>query len=168
MPRHVVVSFIVLTGFFITIYLALKYVSLPFILTLYNKNPVPYIRVAELKNLTHPILFDTRELEEYRVSRIPGAIYAGNKQFSTDSIEKYLPDKNSPVIVYCSIGLRSNKIGKKLNDAGYRNVRNLWGGIFDWKNKGNLVVDDFGKPTEKIHAYSIFWGIFLRKGQKVF
>ena len=40
------------------------------------------------------------------------------------------------IIVYCSIGVRSEDIGEKLKELGYTKILNLYGGIFDWKNKG--------------------------------
>jgi len=33
--------------------------------------------------------------------------------------------------VYCSLGIRSEVIAKKLKKAGYTNVFNLYGGIFE-------------------------------------
>ncbi|MEN8818965.1 MAG: rhodanese-like domain-containing protein, partial [Polaribacter sp.] len=52
--------------------------------------------------------------------------------------------------------------------AGYTNVLNLYGGIFEWKNKGNLVFDSNGNATEKIHVFSKEWSKWLLKGKKVY
>ena len=57
---------------------------------------------------------------------------------------------------------------EKLKAAGYRNVRNLYGSIFEWVNQDNPVVDNQGKPTQKVHAYSRTWGVWLNKGEKVY
>jgi predicted sulfurtransferase len=70
--------------------------------------------------------------------------------------------------VYCSIGKRSESITQKLSKAGYGNVSNLYGGIFEWVNQGNGVVDVNNKQTNKIHAYGKFWGQWLHKGEKVY
>ncbi|HCQ29365.1 MAG TPA: rhodanese-like domain-containing protein, partial [Flavobacteriales bacterium] len=51
---------------------------------------------------------------------------------------------------------------------GYKNVFNLYGGIFDWKNKGFRVVDNQGKETEKVHPYNEKWGVWLTKGEKAY
>jgi len=40
--------------------------------------------------------------------------------------------------------------------AGYTNVSNLYGGIFEWVNQGNNVVDDNNRITPKVHAYGKF------------
>ena len=44
--------------------------------------------------------------------------------------------------------LRSEKIGKKLLDMGYTNVKNLYGSIFEWANQGNILVDQKGSETK--------------------
>ena len=77
------------------------------------------------------------------------------------------PNKNKTIVVYCSIGYRSEKIAEKLRRKGYT-VFNLYGGIFDWKNKGNTVVDSLGNTTEKVHAYNEAWSKWLFNGQKVY
>ncbi|MBI1194042.1 MAG: rhodanese-like domain-containing protein, partial [Bacteroidetes bacterium] len=43
-----------------------------------------------------------------------------------------------------------------------------YGGIFEWVNAGNSVVDPSGKPTERVHAYNRTWGLFLERGEKVY
>lgn len=113
-----------------------------------------------------PFFFDTRAKEEFKVSHIAGARFAGYKEFTLDSM-KDIP-KEQPIILYCSIGKRSGEIGEKLIDAGYTNVQNLYGGIFEWINKGYPVVDTENKPTNKIHAYNKIWGAWLKKGNKVY
>ena len=52
--------------------------------------------------------------------------------------------------------------------AGYSNVKNLYGGIFEWKNEGHPVYDSEGKETEKVHAFSKHWGKLLKEGKKVY
>ena len=72
------------------------------------------------------------------------------------------------IVVYCSLGIRSEKISEKLKAEGYSNVRNLYGGIFEWKNKGFEVFDSEGKETEKVHAYSKSWSKWLKNGEKIY
>jgi 3-mercaptopyruvate sulfurtransferase SseA len=66
------------------------------------------------------------------------------------------------------VGIRSETISEKLKKAGYTDVHNLYGGIFEWKNKDYPVVDSEGKETENVHAYSKVWGKWLNKGVKVY
>lgn len=137
----------------------------------HNSNSVEYISVEELillKNSNQNIkLLDTREASEYSISRLQYAIFAGYDDFNLKSIQDKISTKDT-IVVYCSIGVRSEKIGERLQDAGYKNVFNLYGGIFDWVNKGQAVYDIKGNPTNKIHTYSRFWGKYIKKGQKVY
>jgi rhodanese-related sulfurtransferase len=131
------------------------------------KKTVPIIKVQELKSKsTGVVLLDARELEEFEVSHLRNARYVGFNNFSLEGI-KDIP-KTAPIVVYCSIGVRSEKIGEKLLAAGYTNVKNCYGSIFEWVNQGNEIVDMQNKPTQKIHAYNKKWGVWVNKGEKVY
>ena len=65
--------------------------------------------------------------------------------FSEDVFEKLDPDK--PVLVYCSVGARSQDIGKKLVQKGF-SVVNLYGGIFQWVNDELPVYDSLGQTKK--------------------
>ncbi len=70
--------------------------------------------------------------------------------------------------MYCSVGVRSERVGEKLQQAGFKNVRNLYGGIFAWKNKGYVVYNQQNEPTDSVHAYNRYWGQWLTKATKVY
>ena len=42
--------------------------------------------------------------------------------------------RESTIVVYCSVGYRSEKIAEELDKLGFTNVSNLYGGIFEWIN----------------------------------
>lgn len=132
------------------------------------KKTVPTITTDELKMKTGQKnqinLLDTRELDEYNVSHIPGARWVGYNHFNLFALNDL--KRTDTVIVYCSIGVRSERIGEKLKKAGYKNVYNLFGGIFRWVNSGYAVVDHRNQSTQKIHPYSEKWGKWLTKGIK--
>ena len=134
----------------------------------YNKNSVPYITVEELHKPNDYLLLDTREPEEFEVSHLKNAVFVGYKKFDSENFQNQYPNKEMDIVVYCSLGVRSENIGEKLQKLGYKKVRNLYGGVFEWKNKGYLVVDNEGKVTEKVHAFSKMWGKYLQKGIKVY
>jgi rhodanese-related sulfurtransferase len=128
---------------------------------------VPEMSVAQLaENSQGYTLLDAREPSETNISGIAGALPVGYDHFQVQSVA-YL-DKNIPVVVYCSVGYRSEKIAEKLLAAGFTQVFNLYGGIFEWVNQGQPVVDKSGKTTRKVHAYSRAWGVWLRKGERVY
>lgn len=132
-----------------------------------NSETVPYIYVNELQSKEGAIILDTRQKSEYEVSHIKEAIWVGYKDFQKDSIIPKIVDKNTPVVVYCSIGVRSEDIGEKLQKAGFTNVKNLYGGIFEWKNQGNAVFKN-NIETDSVHTYNKEWGKLLNNGIKVY
>lgn len=111
------------------------------------------------------VLLDTREKEEFDVSHIPNAIFSGYKDFNTDALKDL--SKTDTIVVYCSVGYRSERIGEKLQKMGFSKVFNLYGGIFEWKNTGNEVVNAQGLTTEKVHTYNKKWSQWLTHGEKV-
>lgn len=131
---------------------------------IYEKDfPLVYIDQEEI--LGNAVLLDTREKEEFEVSHIKGARWVGYETFSLASV-KDIP-KSEPIVVYCSVGARSQDIGKKLKAAGYKNVYNLYGGIFHWVNE-NQPVFSGQKSTNRIHTYNRVWSIWVNKGEKVY
>ncbi|MBR9921489.1 MAG: rhodanese-like domain-containing protein [Bacteroidetes bacterium] len=121
---------------------------------------VPLIGVEEVhKAKENYILLDTREREEFEVSHIPGATFVGYKDFESSSVENL--DRDKPVVLYCSVGYRSEKIGEKLRKMGFSKVYNLYGSIFEWVNKGYPIVTPMGVETKKIHTYNKKWSEWM-------
>ncbi len=159
--------FLLFLGLYQTAMPQVKSKSFQFLLNTILSAKTPVINIKEAAaNKNNYTFLDAREAKEYNVSHIPNARFVGSEQFELRAISD-LP-KNKPLIVYCAIGKRSEKITKKLLKEGFSNVRNLYGGIFEWVNQGNVVVDNENKPTNKVHAYGRFWGQFLEKGEKVY
>lgn len=127
---------------------------------------VPKVGCEDLKKMKNVILLDTREKREYEVSHLQNARWVGFEKFDLKNVSNIPKDAN--IVVYCSIGVRSGKIGEKLMQAGFKNVHNFYGSIFEWVNQGNPVYDMAGKPTNKIHGYNWKWGIWCDKGEKVY
>lgn len=159
---------------FILLFLFLSYTtstlaqnSIPNVLKKYNKESVPYISTTELENSKY-VLLDAREPKEYEVSHIPNAIFVGFNHFQPEKMRKLIKNQNSPIVVYCSIGVRSEQIGEKLQKLGYTNVHNLYGGIFEYKNNGGTVVNQNNKKTDSVHAYNKQWSVYLKKGIKIY
>ncbi|MGB5980996.1 MAG: rhodanese-like domain-containing protein [Nonlabens sp.] len=140
--------------------------SIPGLLEKFNDNTVPYITVDSLhQNLSDFVVLDTRKKAEFEVSHLPNAIWAGEK-FDRDQLPEL--DKSKPVVVYCSVGVRSENYGEDLLEDGFQRVYNLYGSIFSWKDAGYEVVDKKGNPTEEVHTYSRRWSKYLKTGKKVY
>ncbi len=133
--------------------------------SLLKKTVVP-IKVSEASLRKSAYFFDTRLRKEYNTSHIKNAQWIGYEEFNLNKFKNI--SKESEIILYCSVGARSEQIGEKLQKAGYKNVKNLWGGLFQWVNEGHSVVDNKMKITPKVHAYSPEWGIWLLKGEKIY
>jgi rhodanese-related sulfurtransferase len=143
--------------------------NLKSLLEKHNTESVPYIYVDHLQAISNEvILLDAREKKEFQTSHLKGAKFVGYTTFKLKNTLKKLPNKKATIVVYCSLGIRSEDIAEKLKKEGYSNVLNLYGGIFEWKNKGNPVFDSEVKITEKVHAFSEEWSKWLLKGEKVY
>ena len=126
---------------------------------------VPEVGVDDARAMEEALFVDAREREEYDVSRIPGAVWVGYDTFDQGRLEGV--GKERPIVVYCSVGYRSEKITQRLRENGFSQVYNLYGGIFEWVNREMPVEDSLGR-TRKVHAYDRFWGQWLKRGQKVY
>ncbi len=143
--------------------------SLSELLKQYNNRSVPYISIQELAMpKTDAVILDAREISEFTVSHIKNAIHVGYNNFQLGSVQHKIPNKNAHIVVYCSLGIRSEDIAEKFKSAGYTNVSNLYDGIFEWKNNDFKVYNSEEQETDKIHVGHEFWGKWLRKGEKVY
>lgn len=135
----------------------------------HNFHNIPYISVQELAMpKTKAIILDAREIKEFNVSHLKNALFVGYSNFKIDAIQNQVPNKNKTIVVYCSLGIRSEIIANKLKKVGYTNVFNLYGGIFEWKNSNFKVYNSEGKETNLVHTFSKGWSKWLKKGVKAF
>lgn len=136
-----------------------------------NNEKIPYVKVAELSNWLKDeavLLLDSREREEFEVSHLPGALYVGYRDFDLKTVLPLLSNWNGKVVLYCSLGVRSEDIAEELEKAGVENIYNLYGGIFEWANQGFDLVNQDGENTRNVHAYNRFWGLWLNNAIKVY
>lgn len=110
------------------------------------------------------VLLDAREKPEFDVSHLLGAHWVGYDDFNLSRLKGI--SKSDSIVVYCSIGKRSGDIGEKLKEAGYQNVLNLYGGIFDWTNHNGKVVNDQNESVKYVHPYSTTWGYWVNNYEK--
>lgn len=118
-----------------------------------------------IRNKSEFVILDTREKKEYDISHIPDALWVGYDDFD---IKRVSADKNKKIVVYCSVGYRSERIGEQLLDAGYTEVYNLNGSIFRWINSGYQLVNSDGQKTTKIHGYNKKWSKWIKDGEIVY
>jgi adenylyltransferase/sulfurtransferase len=83
---------------------------------------------------------DVREPNEYQIASIPGA-----KLIPLGDIPKRVGelDPNTEVIVHCKMGGRSAKACDFLRQSGFKNVKNMLGGITAWSDKVDPSVPKY-------------------------
>ena len=101
------------------------------------------------------LILDAREYEEYAVSHLPNARYIGYNDVQMSSLKHV--SKSTPLVVYCSVGYRSEKIAEKLQKMGYTKVYNLYGSIFEWANCQLPLYNEKGVLTDTVHTYNKSW-----------
>ena len=100
------------------------------------RSKTPEIEVAALaEQLTKVAVIDVREADEHAQGVIPGAQHIP-RGFLELRIERAVPDREAPVVLYCQGGTRSLLAVRSLNELGYTNVKSLAGGFTGWKRAG--------------------------------
>lgn len=92
---------------------------------------------VRLRNGEHLKLLDVRGEMEYHTFNI------GGRNIPLPCLQENMDDlgwnKNEEIIVICKVGLRSATAKSILELKGYKNIRNLAGGLIAWQkiNKNN-------------------------------
>ncbi len=105
-----------------------------------------------------PLLLDARTAPEYQLSHLDGARRIDPIRPLLRHMEAFARD--TPIVVYCSVGYRSARVARWLGRQGFTNVRNLEGSLFAWANEGRPMVSD-GGPAREVHPYNEIWGRLL-------
>jgi rhodanese-related sulfurtransferase len=109
----------------------------------------------ENKQRQAPLLLDVRTMEEWNVSHLPGARRiepAATAEAAAEGVKK-----ETPIVTYCAVGYRSGEMTERLRAAGFTNVRNLEGSIFQWANEHRPLVRG-EERVRQVHPYNRFWG----------
>jgi molybdopterin/thiamine biosynthesis adenylyltransferase/rhodanese-related sulfurtransferase len=80
-------------------------------------------------------LIDVRERSEFEEGYIRGALHL-SKGFIEVQVEDRVPDKGTPITLYCAGGTRSLLAARALHELGYSDVRSMSGGFNGWKQAG--------------------------------
>lgn len=89
----------------------------------------------ENKNL---ILIDVREKWEFDFTKIDGAINIPLGEIV--KIANQYPH-SSEIVLYCHHGVRSMRAANLIYSLGFKNIRNLFGGIDNYKNIETTIKD---------------------------
>ncbi len=115
------------------------------------------ISVEETRQLVEKkgrvVLLDIREKEEIAAGYIEGATFLP-KDLLAERVENVLPNKSTPVVVYCGGGIRSLAAAKLMRERGYTQVFSMAKGIDGWKSVGYAVVSDSQLTPDQLNRYS--------------
>ena len=113
-----------------------------------------------LKSQQKVLLVDARLKDEFKVSKIPGAVNIPISSKAPEIKQKLIGAKvceNTKLITYCAISVRSslmlNKIQKLTNQdpdlkIELENLLNMEGSIFKWAIENRHLGDENGKSTK--------------------
>ena len=89
------------------------------------------VELAERLRAGDVDLIDVREPHEWDIARIPGArlVPLGEFPAAISSL-----DRTHDIVVHCRSGVRSGKVIRQLQAAGFTRVKNLAGGILRWSD----------------------------------
>jgi molybdopterin/thiamine biosynthesis adenylyltransferase/rhodanese-related sulfurtransferase len=97
---------------------------------------VPAVDVAALaESLSTHVVIDCREADEHAAGAIPAAVHVP-RGFLEARIERLVPDRAAPIVIYCAGGNRSLFAARTLAELGYTRVRSLTGGFTAWQRAG--------------------------------
>jgi rhodanese-related sulfurtransferase len=88
---------------------------------------------TKLDNKENFTLIDVREIHENAEFNIGGALWPLG--LFPDKIKSLEGKENDEIVVYCRSGNRSGIAKSQLVNAGFKNVRNLLGGMMNWQSE---------------------------------
>ena len=86
--------------------------------------------------LAEEVWIDVRSAFEHKIDRIDGDIRMSHSDIVAE-VSRQFPDKDTDIRLYCRSGGRAGKAQAALEEAGYRNVKNI-GGIGEARRERGL------------------------------
>ena len=84
---------------------------------------------ARLERSERPLLLDVRQDWETRLCRLDNAVHIPIEEIEL-RVEEL--DPNDEIVVYCHQGVRSAAVAEYLRSLGFKDVKNLAGGLDAW------------------------------------
>ena len=91
--------------------------------------------VDALRRSGDTAIVDVRESSEWDQGYVSGATHVA-KGYLEINIEQAVPNRDTPVVLYCAGGVRSLFAAQALAGMGYTNVTSMAGGFQAWKSQG--------------------------------
>ena len=84
------------------------------------------------------VLLDVRTPEEHKSGYLEGAVLLPLAELESKIVNE-VPDKNTPIYIYCRSGRRAGTAVEKLKTMGYTDLHNL-GGLKDARERLGLPL----------------------------
>ena len=117
------------------------------------KSAITEVDTTEAESrLGQATFLDVREPDEYQQGAIEGAVPLprGHLEFQ---VEGRIPDKTTPIVVYCAGGTRSAFAAKTLGELWYTDVVSMAGGFNRWKDDGKKWSTPRSLSTDQRNRY---------------
>lgn len=114
-----------------------------------------------------PVIIDTRNWYEYKIGTFKGALNPDTEKFTEfpEYMDQQNISKDQKILIFCTGGIRCEKGILELQDKGYKNVYQLYGGILNYLKESpndqfegecfvfdhRVAVDQDLKPTQTYH-----------------
>src|SRR6185437_10624792 len=121
------------------------------------RRTIPEWRPSEaerhIRNDDGLMVVDVREQIEWNDGHIPDAVHVPRGYLELQ-VEEKIPDKSTPILLYCAGGVRSLLAGQTLQAMGYDNVISLAGGYGSWTASGLPTVTPLSLTDSQRRRYS--------------
>ena len=114
---------------------------------------IPEVTPQQMRAEPDRVVIDVRERNEFEEGHVPGAVHL-SKGFIETQIEDLVPNRETPITLYCAGGVRSLLAARSIRELGYTNVESLGGGFGAWKQAGYDFVVPKALTAQQKQRYS--------------
>lgn len=79
-----------------------------------------------IRRQSRPVILDVRSTDEFNEGHVRGALHIPDYKIA-EEIESKVPDKKTPVYIYCYSGARAGSAARQMRHLGYEEVHNMGG-----------------------------------------
>lgn len=116
----------------------------------------------KLNEKSNAQLIDVRTQKEYRERHLKGATLMNINEPGFNEMISTL-DKEKPVFVYCLAGGRSSNAAERMQEAGFKEVYNMKGGLVGWSASGLPLEESAAGTGQKGMKMNEFEGMVQSK-----
>ena len=114
---------------------------------------IPEVTPQQMRAEPDRVVIDVRERNEFEEGHVPGAVHL-SKGFIETRIEDLVPERETPITLYCGSGVRSLLAARAIRELGYTDVASLSGGFGAWKQAGYDFVVPKALSAQQKQRYS--------------